>query len=134
MPIVVNTETQQAWILQLQSTAAPGSEVDPWKLEGCAHLAWSPDGKHLICTEQGSFQGLPPEKSSRLYRFAFDPDAPPAMQGVIPTAAEPLFAQAIPSELFEIPAGMGWDVFHHKYAEFCGEDLVVATIGGADFH
>lgn len=133
MPVVVNTETQQAWILQLESTEAPyGSEAAPLKLEGCAHLAWTPDGKHLICTEQGSHNALPPEKRSRLYHFAFDPDAPPSVQGVVPTAAEPLFAHALPWELFEIPAGMGCDVFHHKYAEFCGEDLVVATIGCAD--
>ena len=133
MPIVVNTETKQVWILQLESMEVLDDSVStPWQLEGCAHLAWAPDGKHLICTEQGSHKVLTPEKSSRLYHFAFDPDAPPPMQGVVPTAAEPLFAHAIPSELFEIPAGKQCDVFHHKYAEFCGEDLVVATIGCAD--
>ncbi|MEC9071283.1 MAG: hypothetical protein VX938_02850 [Myxococcota bacterium] len=134
MPIVVNTETQQVWILQLESTEAPyGTAATPMQLEGCAHLAWTEDGKHLICTEQGSHEVLPSDKTSRLYHFAFDPDSPPLSEGVVATTAEPLFAHAAPSELFNIPEGKTCDVYHHKYAEFCGDsDLVVATIGCAD--
>ena len=131
MPIVMNTETGQVWVLELESTEEPfGAAGSPFQLEGCAHVAWTPDGTELLCTEQGTdLAGYP---QSRLYSFAFDVDAPPTT-GTVATPSEPLFPHAVAEDLFEIPDGLNCDIFHHKYAEFCGRpDVVVATLGCAD--
>ncbi|MDP6945533.1 MAG: hypothetical protein QF464_15395, partial [Myxococcota bacterium] len=132
MPVVLSTETGQVWVLDLEShEAAYAVGGEPLKLTGCAHMAWAPDGKHLLCTEQGT-AALAAGHTSRLYGLAFDPDDPPT-EGVVLTTAEPMFDHATADALFDVPDGSNCGVFHHKYAEFCGHPhLVVATIGCAD--
>ncbi len=120
MPIVVDTADQRAWVLDL--AAVIDGVTTP--LEGCAHADWSPDGRRLLCTEQGTAV-LAGGRQSQIFAFAFDPVAPP---GVVATTAAPLFAHRAAAELFALAPDQACDVFHHKYVRWCGDDAVLATI------
>jgi hypothetical protein len=130
MPIILNSRTGVSQILDLVSDdPALGGGTRP--LTGCAHLAWSPDGTRLLCTEQGTAALMSAGLQSRLYTLHYDvrglvSGAPP----LVTTTASPLFSHSTAATLFPLAAGQRCDIFYHKYAEWCGHaDLVVATVG-----
>ncbi|MCA9563872.1 MAG: hypothetical protein KC561_10305, partial [Myxococcales bacterium] len=130
MPVVVDTDTGAYQILDLQSDdPALGGGVRP--LTGCAHVAWTPDGTRLLCTEQGTPTLAAQSLQSRLYVVDYDIESLATDgSGIVPTLAHPLFAHASPADLFELGDGESCDIFHHKYAEWCEDErFVVATIG-----
>lgn len=120
MPIVVDTADARAWVLDLTAVI----DGVPTPLEGCAHADWSPDGDRLLCTEQGT-AALAGGRQSQIFAVPFDPASPP---GVVATTTSPLFAHRTADELFALGPGQACDVFHHKYARWCGADAVLATI------
>ncbi len=120
MPIVVDRDDGRAWVLDLRAVI----DGVPVALEGCAHADWSPDGTRLLCTEQGT-PALAGGRQSQIFALPFDPAVAP---GVVPTDAAPLFAHRPAAELFELASDQACDVFHHKYARWCGDDAVLATI------
>lgn len=132
MPIVLETASGKYQILALASHEfSGGGPAAP--LAGCAHAAWSPDGSALLCTEQGTASLAALGLQSRIYRVPFSASAFAAgSSGIVPTIAEPLFTHRLPEAVFPLTPGQSCDVFHHKYAEWCGDDRhVIATIGCA---
>jgi hypothetical protein len=132
MPTVYDTQTDDFWQVQLRSAhpdvvAAAGQPVD---LTGCAHLAWNPAGTRLMCSEQGTMaiKQASCDLQNQIYAFDFDPTAIPA-RSVAVVEEEPLFKHKTPVEIWGEAVGAQCDVFHHKYAQWCGhEDLLVASI------
>ena len=126
-PFVVDVTTGERWIYQLRTTEPEFAKGGAMNLDGCAHLAWSPDGKRLLCTEQSTMPIYRAGQSGKLYAFDFDRSDP---TGTLVTKDVGLmFAHAQPQDLV---AGLGpnerCQPFYHKYAEFCGSnDLVVAS-------
>lgn len=132
MPIVLDTNSGTYQILALSSQEfSQGGPATP--LEGCAHAAWAPDGSALLCTEQGTASLALLGLQSRIYRVPFSASAFAAgTSGIVPTIAEPLFTHRLPAAVFPLAPGQDCDVFHHKYAEWCGDNThVIATIGCA---
>ena len=122
-PLVTDRSTGQLWAFELVTTEAAYAGTS---LEGCAHLAWSPDGTRLLCTEQGT-SVFSNDLTARIHVFDFDrASATPGEINTVDTA--PLFEHQTSNELF---AGEECDIYYHKHAEWCVEDVVVATQGCA---
>lgn len=122
-PLVTDLSTGQLWAFALVTTEPPYAGTP---LQGCAHLAWSPGGTRLLCTEQGT-SAFSADLSARIHVFDFDRAS--ASAGTVNTVdASPLFEHKTSADLF---AGEQCDIFYHKYAEWCLEDVVVATLGCA---
>ena len=122
-PLVTDQSTGQLWAFELVTTEPAYAGI---LLEGCAHLAWSSDGTRLLCTEQGT-AAFSSDLSARIHVFDFDrASASPGMVNTVD--ASPLFQHKTAAELF---AGEQCDIFYHKYAEWCLEEVVVATLGCA---
>ena len=127
-PSVIDANTGDHWTFELSSDEAKFFDKGkPLPLEGCAHLAWSPDGKKLLCTEQGTMaDGF---MQSRIFTFDFDRNTDPK-NVVSSKMASPLFEHRESTEMFTLAQGEACSVYYHKYAEWCGsEDFVVATVG-----
>jgi hypothetical protein len=130
LPILLDTRTglHQVLLLEAQEPALGGVTLP---LVGCAHVAWSPNGERLLCTEQGtpglSAAGL----SSRIYVTTPDLAALAAgTSGNRPIPATLLFEHREAAALLPLQPAERCDIFHHKYAEWCGDEQhVVATIG-----
>jgi hypothetical protein len=122
-PRVVDLETGDVWTWELETTWRGAS----LRVGGCAHLAFSPSGKSLICTIQAT-----PEtgEQSDLLEIPFDPSAPPGAR-IVKVVAAP-FVHPPAESLFTLAAGEACNLYFTKYAEFCGsDDLIVASVACA---
>ena len=130
LPILLDTRTGGYQVLLLE-TDHPSSVGETLRLTGCAHVAWSPGGERLLCTEQGTPELAAADASSRIYVAEPDLDSlTTGNTGNRVTAAAPMFDHFDPGQLFPLQAEERCDIFHHKYAEWCGDEQhVVATVG-----
>ena len=130
LPIVLDTRSGRHQVL-LMETTEPSVTDGTLALIGCAHVAWSPNGERLLCTEQGTPELDAAGLSSRIYVMTPDLAALAAGgSGNTTMAATPLFAHRTAADIFPLQPGERCDIFHHKYAEWCGDEQhVVATIG-----
>jgi hypothetical protein len=130
MPILLDTEGGAWRVLSLVSNDRALGTPGPFPLVGCAHVAFAPDGTRALCTEQGTPSLAAVGLQSRV--FAFDVDLSildSAEPSVVTTVAEPLFTHLMAADLF----GRRCDLFHHKYAEWCGDsETIIATVGCAE--
>lgn len=118
MPLVWDTATDRTWQFKLQT--ARGGQTIP--LESCAHVAWSPDGRTLLCTEQKTRALLRAGAGNEVYAVPFDPDAPPGLKTV---TVAPLFTHS------RGPFGdTACPKLVHKQVRYCHDDKhIVATVG-----
>lgn len=128
-PFVVDVSTGEYWIFQLRTTEAEYARSGkPLDLAGCAHLAWSPQGDRLLCTEQSTEEMSAQGDNSRLYSFSFDRNRDKAGQ-INTKDVSPMFSHSEASAVLPLDPGQSCSVFYHKYAEFCGDDEhVVASM------
>lgn len=128
MPFVIDTKTGKYWIYQLRTTESRYAKGQPLNLVGCAHLAWTPDGNSLLCTEQGTMEMKDHTENSRLFMWSVDTSRDTAGE-INQRDVEPMFSHKQPGDLVSIGPDQGCGVFYHKYAEFCGDsDHVVASV------
>lgn len=101
----------------------------PLSLYGCAHAAWSPDGKKLLCSEQGTAE-LDEADKNRIFAFTFDPaEHVGAPNSVVTKNALPAFKHKTAEELWNLSGGEKCTVFYHKYAEWCGtQDYLLTSV------
>jgi len=126
-------------------------------LTSCAHVSWSPDGKYLICTEQhttdksqiGDEEKVDQDNiyvfTERLPMLIKTPRGNFSSSSWMALDGGPLFKHKTPLELYELDnnfktanhpdpdvdklPGMEFcnTKFHHKLAEFCGENRYIVT-------
>ena len=106
------------WEHQLQTIRGSA----PVTLAGCAHVAWSPEGDTLLCTEQKTAALLRAGAGNRVYEIPFSPDQPTGVQSL---TVSPLFSHSQnPFDDGNCPKLV------HKQVEYCGDrNHVVATVG-----
>jgi len=115
----------------------------PSDFPGCAHLAYSPDGKRILCTNQPTFHyesHKPPTGPgydigfNRIYGFELE-SVGGVETWVSVRGKEPMFDHPHPSKLTDIDKiwdqsdGRTCDTYYTKRAEFCGSsDRVIANV------
>ncbi len=133
MPILLDTEGGAWRVLSLVSNDPALGTPGPVALVGCAHLAFAPDGARALCTEQGTPSLAAVGLQSRIFAFSVDLSVlESAGPPVVATVAEPLFTHLTAADLFDL-GSRRCDIFHHKYAEWCGDsETIIATVGCAE--
>lgn len=114
------------------------ASVDLPQVSGCAHVAFSPDGTRLLCTNQPSFYSTPDtDKSGQQYDVNYDRlygwDYNATTNDWDGARVGPLFNHLAPDELPDIDKIWTTDTQCNKYrtkrAEFCGDsEHLVANV------
>ncbi|MFZ9887649.1 MAG: hypothetical protein ACO3JL_09105, partial [Myxococcota bacterium] len=131
------------WRFDLSELPSPLPSSATPRPTGCAHLAFSPDGSRVLCTDQPTYHYEPHTPPSgapynvgfnRLYGFSRETRA--GVEGYYSVrGAEPLFDHRAPAELDDIEQiwdqsdGQECETCYTKRAELCGgNDAVIANV------